>query len=624
VRRDDNKREEDDEQKPRQEQPTSSKTGPNKPVKKQPKKTSLIHSIEVASKICLLADSPKGIDLDKMFRRICEAADIDGLYLWGFFGDGSKDIHANLLGNWARSQPVDGNNTATITNLLKPTTRYGLLRSLRRGEIVKLSRLHNDNQKVKNPSFAEMLFVPIQSGDDLRGLIGIQGVEEIDQSSAEITAWAYSLGNLLGTVLNANYTRQALEESQDLLHSVFDSMSSGVLVTDKEGLVLLVNPAAADCLALSPQELLGKKLKVVLPAAETLTEVTAPGEQRSVQVKVADGREIIIGFTSTLLSYRGHRVSVFRDTTPIIENQQRRRRAEQLANVGEMAARLAHEIKNPLASVLAGLELLESKAVLSYSQNSILQSVIEEARSVSHIIGGLLSSSRPSSLNPELVRMGRALYDIMVPLLELASRHSVNIDVLPPAKDAYVVIDIAAFGRVMRNLIVNAVEACAPSGQVDVSWRLLDEPEKSALFSGFIGDILVVKIADNGEGIPKNKLREVFQPFATSKEKGTGLGLAVATDIVNSHGGIISADSIEGKGAVFSIYLAAGKRQPCWEDQTICSAHCNTCEVHKKNSGYLCWSIIGDLSHAETQHWPDMCRRCTYFNLYNIQNTFSS
>jgi hypothetical protein len=187
-----------------------------------------------------------------------------------------------------------------------------------------------------------------------------------------------------------------------------------------------------------------------------------------------------------------------------------------------------------------------------------------------------------------------------------------------------VAIDPGEFGRVLRNLIVNAVEATPAGGRVELSWGPASAKEKTRSFPGHGQHIYRVSVIDNGMGIDQKKMEQIFEPFYTTKDSGTGLGLAVSLDIVERHGGVMQVDSRPGEGTAFHIYLAAGERRPCWREETACSEHCASCEVRDTPAGFCCWAATGESVWAEAHCWPEMCQRCAYFRKHNLQAHFQS
>jgi PAS domain S-box-containing protein len=581
----------------------------------------LIHSLAVASEICDPSIIEDPVKVGGMLETIGEAAGFDAALLWNVSERGEMASEPTLLGSWQASvessegwllerfRTESGGDWKGWFDLLGKRRVV----ATRSGESVELEAVERE---------VDWVIVSIAREEKIEGVLAIRPTGELLPWAPMQAEWAIALANLMSASFSTSRAQRALQESQDLLRSVFDSMSSGVMVTDRKGKVLMANPAAVENLGVSGTELTGCALSEVVTNGDALMQDTPPGERRTASITLDDGQSRIIGFTSARLFRRGHRVTVFRDVTPIRKMEQRRRRAEQLAQVGEMAARLTHEIKNPLASILAGLEVLESRTRLSFSQNAVLQSIIEEANALSCAVTDLLRAARPSLMSPRLLRLGRTVYDAVEPVLDFASKRNIEVKVTPPEHDSKVAVDPGEFGRVLRNLIVNAVEATPAGGNVEISWGPVGAKEKAKRFPTLRTDVYRITVGDTGVGIEPQKIERIFEPFYTTKESGTGLGLAVSLDIIERHGGVMQVDSTLGKGTAFHVYLVAGLRPPCWEQRTECGAHCAACEVRETPAGYCCWAATGESVWAEAHAWPEMCHRCRYFRKYNLQAHF--
>jgi hypothetical protein len=159
----------------------------------------------------------------------------------------------------------------------------------------------------------------------------------------------------------------------------------------------------------------------------------------------------------------------------------------------------------------------------------------------------------------------------------------------------------------------------------------LDEQEKKRLAPGFQGSIAGIFVEDNGLSIPEDiKASALFRPFFTTKEMGTGLGLAVVTDLVERHGGVVRVDS-SGDLTIFEVLLPSGDRVPCWDSlcSSVCPAaeggqDCTFCEVRAQKVGLFCWTVKGKAVRAETGFWPNKCLACPVFKSTNLSHTFKS
>jgi signal transduction histidine kinase len=427
-----------------------------------------------------------------------------------------------------------------------------------------------------------------------------------------------ALADMIGSAIQRSLMVDALRQSEQLLRTAFEGMASGLLVTDPEGRIVLANRAALSILQLRG-DCRGTSLTDLLPDMARLLEETGAEKRSTVVLDLPDGREHQIGFTSTQPSRSANRITVFRDLTHIMAEEQERRRIQQLARVGEMTAKMGHEIKNPLASILIGLRLLEGELYLDSHHNSVLQSIIEETRNLSRQIHELLGSTKPWHMNVENVRLARVMYDALDAHLELASAQGIEVELAPLEQDAVVAVDPDALKRVLSNLLHNAFEASPTGGRVRVCWRYLESDEIQRRFPGFPGPVVGIGVADQGCGLASEAQQRIFEPFFTTKSSGTGLGLAVCREVVEAHGGVIAVESSPGHGARFEVCLPAGERGYCWQCDCGSGTGQDACNLCSSRSSLCCWALAGGNRWAETGSWPDGCLRCAYFKRYNLQ-----
>ncbi len=240
------------------------------------------------------------------------------------------------------------------------------------------------------------------------------------------------------------------------------------------------------------------------------------------------------------------------------KNEDRRKRAEQLAYVGELAARLNHEIKNPLATIRAGLEILDRELEMEASNRQVLVTIIREVKHVNRLVTDLLNVARSEPFNPLPMDLIPVILDTCEPFLHIARRKGIKFDIDVPESPITTIVDPRAFRRFLGNLIINATDALGGEGVIEVRAAVLDGREVHALFPDFPDGVAVLSVSDNGPGIQKDLAGRIFEPFFTTKSAGTGLGLAVAADIVESHGGKLIVKNKETGGAMFKAYLPMG------------------------------------------------------------------
>jgi len=196
--------------------------------------------------------------------------------------------------------------------------------------------------------------------------------------------------------------KEALNRSEELFRLVFNSMSSGVLVLGRNGEVQLANRSALSFLRLD-DSIIGQSLDNVLPDFDISGVDRGSHDQSEARVTLRDGASRLFGLSATTVGSDGRTVIVFQDITTTVQLRERRRRAEELALVGEMTARLSHEIKNPLASVVVGLKTLQRGTPQSFEHGHMLQLISDEVDSLTKTVNQLLDAARPRGLSPRPV-----------------------------------------------------------------------------------------------------------------------------------------------------------------------------------------------------------------------------
>ncbi len=218
-------------------------------------------------------------------------------------------------------------------------------------------------------------------------------------------------------------------------------------------------------------------------------------------------------------------------------------RVQRMAVVGEMAAGLAHEIKNPLASLTGSIQLLQEELALDAQHKKLMRIVCREADRLSSLVTDFLMFARPPAGSPRSLNVSRAVEEVLdLFAKELRSAGEIHIrrDI---AKEQWVLMDPDHLRQVLWNLLRNASEAIRESGEISVA------------LSSSRDDQVTVRISDSGCGIPEDILPTVFDPFVTTKPHGTGLGLSIVHRIVESAGGRLDIESRPGEGTAVRLRL---------------------------------------------------------------------
>ena len=328
-----------------------------------------------------------------------------------------------------------------------------------------------------------------------------------------------------------------LEALQAIYSAVVRSVASGILTVDDLGEVTYLNRAAEELTGLTDHAARGQPLKTLLPElAESIARVPQKGRS---EVRI---HERILGYAVAPLEERHvpGQVVLFEDLTDLRQMEETVRRQDRLAVVGGLAAGLAHEIRNPLASMCGSIEILGSSPHLDDQERKLMRVVLSEAERLEALVRDFLSFARPASPSLEPLDGAKAVAETVDLFRQQAAGR--GIDVQAKTEGVLVRADARQFRQVLWNLLGNAADATSAGGRVQV--RLARHNDQALL-----------EVSDSGEGIGADDLKRIFDPFFTTKERGTGLGLAIVHRIVEAHGGELSVRSNPGRGSTFRVAL---------------------------------------------------------------------
>jgi two-component system sensor histidine kinase PilS (NtrC family) len=327
------------------------------------------------------------------------------------------------------------------------------------------------------------------------------------------------------------------------------SMTSGLVTLDLEGRVTSINEAGSEILGVARARLLGEPLEVHLPQlALLLLEAGPQGTIRRAEITALrdDGAVRNLGISAApLADHTGGvigRVIHFQDLTELRRMQLEVERAERLASIGRLAAGIAHEIRNPLASISGSIEMLKTTPGADADSRQLMDIAVREVDRLNRLITDLLDYARPHKEERRRLDLGEHAGEI-VRAFEQERRERITVAVDLPAG---VIIEAAPgqLRQVLWNLIRNAADAMSTSGGGEIAVRL-----------GADGPRATLAIRDQGPGIPRDRLDRLFEPFYSTKAGGTGLGLATVARIVADHGGTVDVASEPGQGATFTVRL---------------------------------------------------------------------
>lgn len=347
-----------------------------------------------------------------------------------------------------------------------------------------------------------------------------------------------------------------IADLQALNQHVINSLPSGLITTDTSQRVLTFNQAAYAITGYRPEEAIGRPVAEVLQLPPTLVgELSGRGvmdagtRRTEIRYRTVDGRgEIDVGLRVAYLETPGGRAGfliTFQDVTNILKLERDARIQQRLAAVGEMAAGIAHEIRNPLASMSGSIQILRQELPLTTEQEQLMDIVLRESGRLNTTITSFLAYARPRRFAIERIDIRRAVQDTALLLrnsAEVQESHTIEVDV--PATELWCEADEGQIKQILWNLATNGLRAMPHGGRL-LLWAAAESST----------DGVVVRVKDEGVGIPPEELDALFQPFHGTFAKGTGLGLAIVHRIVHDYRGDVQVSSQPGSGTTVSVHL---------------------------------------------------------------------
>ncbi|MCB2199594.1 PAS domain S-box protein [bacterium] len=353
-----------------------------------------------------------------------------------------------------------------------------------------------------------------------------------------------------------------LERTEGFLSSVLAHVPVGIVVLDMDGCISLFNEEAERLSGHRSEDAVGKPYGDVFPcevtepdsALYTLTNGTVI-DPRERQLDVNGGTLPVRFSTSWIFGDDGQTIGVlevFEDLTPLRDLQSRMQQSASLAALGEMAAQVAHELRNPLAGVQGFAQFLQEDLGEDHPAKNIADKIISGVRDIDHIASRLLEFTRPMS--PQIAPVDLvALLGSEVDLARSEAQRSgkdIDVSLVLPEEHIKVACDGSLIKQAVLNLLKNSIHAVDSTGRIRIllRWDLLRNRVRIA-------------VDDDGSGISEEHLPKIFNPFFTTRTKGTGLGLAMVKKIVDGHHGSITVKSTLGGGTTFTLELPITRSQ---------------------------------------------------------------
>ncbi|MEW6145350.1 MAG: ATP-binding protein [Thermodesulfobacteriota bacterium] len=400
--------------------------------------------------------------------------------------------------------------------------------------------------------------VPLEPGQSIWSSVSLWG--EIGLVSTYFHLTGFLLVAILSGYLSERFraagrelgeSERSLRILQNLHENIIQSLTSGVITLNLDGRIISANKAGLDILGINGEDkILGKDLSQFMTGLHLDDLVSKKREQ--MLYTSPDGRMVTLGFSSSELrdteeKAQGY-IIIFQDLTEVKELEDRLRTSEKMALLGQLAAGLAHELRNPLSAISGAVEILSSDVKPTEENLRLVRMASQEVERLNLLVEDFLILTMPIQKLTTLVDLGRIIADTVESFAKTIRRGNIEI-VNQVEKGIYVQADSYRLKQAVWNLLLNSVDAMPIGGLIIIKSKTGENS-------------VVIEISDEGKGIDENFISRIFEPFFTTKEVGTGLGLAIVQKVIEGYNGNINVVSSRGNGATFVITLPRFKEVP--------------------------------------------------------------
>jgi PAS domain S-box-containing protein len=408
-------------------------------------------------------------------------------------------------------------------------------------------------KRIRAQSFA---FVPILNGDETFGVIGVFYLGDQVFHEEDVRTLT-SVSEQAANALENAELYDKIKTSEERYRTLFESAGASLVILDGHNQFRLVNHAFESLSGYSREELVGKMSffqffsgKTQLPLLYAENGTTAHKREFLLQDRQGNLRHVHV-LTDRIPGSPDLLVSLT-DMTRERELERRLFKSEELASIGELSAGIAHEIRNPLVAITTSVSLLKDETELSPEGLQVLDVVKEETDHLAAIVDDFLKFARPKKTVLQAEDLNRLVKDVLKRHKEMG-RKDIQWEEEYDDRLPEIPLDRHQFQQVITNLTLNALDAMPGGGTLTFRTLLEDRSD---------GPRVLMTVSDTGEGIPESERSKIFQPFYSTKEKGTGMGLAICRRIVAEHDGEIFVECEPDRGAAFTVSLPTENLKP--------------------------------------------------------------
>ncbi len=371
----------------------------------------------------------------------------------------------------------------------------------------------------------------------------LQQAKLVDDKKSFINLIAFSSFILLGllsfiVLIKYQQSYKVIEEAQVYLDGLMTTIPLGIITIDAQYNIITANPVAKGML--NSSNLLNKNIFDYIPTIHDF-DFNKPIINTMIKAKNDNQKNLELNsFPINIDNDNKGFGIILRDLKEIQKLQEELTRKDKLASLGQLAAGIAHEIRNPLSSIKGFARIFEENAQEGSEEKMLAQIMNQEILRVDKVISDLVDISKPNSLNIQCVKLKKLIEQAQNAVLLKAKDY--HIEIKQDIKIDEICLDADRMIQIFHNIFLNAIEAMQNGGTLSIT------AEKDAQNN-------IIKISDTGHGIPQDKLSQLFTPYFTTKAKGTGLGLVIVQKIIEAHKGKIQVESEIDKGTTFIITL---------------------------------------------------------------------
>jgi PAS domain S-box-containing protein len=347
------------------------------------------------------------------------------------------------------------------------------------------------------------------------------------------------------------------EELKEYLQNVLENAPNGVIVIDNKMIIKNFNKTAESITGIKVDEAEGHSISKIFPGIKSRGAKAWKSYLDSYEISLQDGDTKTLNIYISDLKDRKKKkignVIAFEDVTNIKRLEEQIQRKNRLEAMGEMAAGISHEIRNPLGAIELFASVLKKDIKGDSEKEELVDNIVSGVKSLTNITSNLLLFTKDVKPKKELINIKKVIDDALIFTGHVADNKRISIKKMIKKDLREINADYELLKQVFLNLVLNAVQSLKKSGEIRISARNLKSSELTSIDSE--KKYIQITVEDTGPGIKKENLEKVFNPFFTTKRSGLGLGLAIVHKIITSHDGMIEVTSKEDVGTVLSILL---------------------------------------------------------------------